>query len=138
MEPGVHLTSLAVMSLMQQLLVDAGVAGFPVEAVQGTYSFSLDALNDNRHLVEHLLGQLPVEFMDDNEKAGHWSFLNAVEDSKGNRWANNHLFVEALVAAGLALGLVEWTRPREEWPDLPGGFPWMTILRSKFGGAYNG
>lgn len=61
MEPGVHLTSLAVMSLMQQLLVDAGVAGFPVEAVQGTYSFSLDALNDNRHLVEHLLGLSPAE-----------------------------------------------------------------------------
>ncbi len=126
------LTPAAVSSLMIACLSDEGAPGWRIEAIEGSYDFSLEAVQDNVPAIQRLLAELPDEFRDTNEKAGAWSFLNAVDDRHGNRWAPDHLHVEALIALGLAVNLVEWTRPREDWPNLPGGFPFVTVLASKF------
>ena len=126
------LTAEAVSQVMIACLCDEGIPGQMVQGVQSEFCLNLEALQLATSRIQKLLAELPDEFRDTNEKAGAWSFLNGVEDRHGNRWAPDHLHVEALFALGLAVDLVTWTRPREEWDQLPGGFPYVTVLATKF------
>lgn len=129
------LTAEAVSQVMIACLCDEGIPGQMMQGIESEFCLNPEALQLACSRIQKLLAELPDEFRDTNEKAGAWSFLNACEDRHGNRWADEHLLMEALFVLGLAVDLVEWTRPREDWPELPGGFPYVTVLASKFAAA---
>lgn len=128
------LTANAVSQVMIACLCDEGIPGQMVEGVESEFCLNPEALQLATSRIQRLLSELPDEFRDTNEKAGAWSGLNVVQDRHGNRWAPDHLHAEALMVLGLAVDLAEWTFPRERWEGLPGGWPYFTVLASKFQG----
>lgn len=73
-----------------------------------------------REDVRALLDTLPEGFR--QTKGGGQSLLNASPED--TQW--EHRETEALLVLGLALGLVEYTLPRELWHTLPGSMPYIT------------
>ena len=73
-----------------------------------------------------MLSQLSDHFME--TKGGGWSFLNACNRGDGKQWADLHADMEALFVIGIAAGKVRWCLPREMWPSLYGGMPYVVVL----------
>jgi hypothetical protein len=94
------------------------------------YKFTRSSLDECRGDVVSLLGQLPEPFM--KSKGGGWSFLNACYDKDQNLWTGEHRVVEALVAIGNAMGIVDYCLPREFWSFMPGGMPYIVIDDAQF------
>ncbi len=99
-----------------------------VEGIVHNIGFHPGRLEGHRDEVVALLGELPTEFMGvERGGGGGWSFLNACNDRHGNLWTGMHLVMEQLFLLGIALGLAEYQLPREMWPVLPGGMPYIVI-----------
>mgnify|MGYP000963997481 CR=1 FL=1 len=99
-----------------------------VEGIVHNIGFHPGRLESHRDEVVALLGELPTEFMSaERGGGGGWSFLNACNDRHGNLWTGMHLVMEQLFSLGIALGLAEYQLPREMWPVLPGGMPYIVI-----------
>lgn len=92
-----------------------------VEGIMCVFGFHPQRLEEKRELVKALLAELPAEF-----KEGY-SFLNLCVTKDGNQWTGMQSVCEQLVVMAIGLGLMEYCLPKEMWPLLPGGVPYLII-----------
>lgn len=95
-----------------------------VEGVVHRFLFRKDRLEENKHVVKELLGELPDKFH--KWGGGGYSLLGAHVDRHGHHWGE-HRSVEVLVVFGLALGFITVPVPRVFWKVLPGGLPYIIV-----------
>lgn len=95
------------------------------EGITRTFVFDPARLETQREEVTAILNEMQRGFFRDT--GGGWTFLYLCEDRHGNLWTGLHQICEDLCCLGIALGLVEWCAPRELWPALPGGMPYLVI-----------
>lgn len=95
------------------------------EGVIITVGFHPERLASHKDGIEEMLGELPDEFK--QSTGGGWSFLNACNDKNGNQWTGEHRVMEQLFLLGIAIGKVKIQLPREVWPALPGGLPYLVV-----------
>lgn len=95
-----------------------------VDAITRRYGFHPGRLEEHSSEIRELLAELPDTFQ--RGHGGGWSFLCACCDRNGRHWGE-HLQIEALFALGLAINAVSFVAPREQWPMLPGGMPYLVI-----------
>ena len=53
--------------------------------------------------------------------------MNLCYDKYDRQWTGMQRSMEALMVLGIAIGKIEYMLPREAWPDLPGGVPYIVI-----------
>lgn len=87
--------------------------------------FHPERLEAHRQDVEELLAELPTEFH--MSTGGGWSFLNMCMTKDGEQWTGFHQSQEQLMLLGIALGKMKYLLPKEFWPALPGGVPYVAI-----------
>lgn len=92
------------------------------DTVQGIFGFHPERLESHREEVKSMLEQLHDNFR--ASKGGGWSFLNMCERADGVHWGK-HRSCALLIALGDALKLTSFPMPRELWPVLPGGVPYV-------------
>lgn len=129
------LTAEAVKSLLLELLftdeeLAADHAGCTasavrVQSVMHNLGFHPQRVADAAPRVRALLTELPDQFR--VESGGGWSFLNLCQNREGRQWGE-HIDCDRLVCLGLATGLLEFQLPREFWPMLPGGMPYVVVM----------
>lgn len=97
------------------------------------FGFHPGRLESHREEVRGFLDQLPEPF---HEGTGDgWSFLNACETKDGEQWTGLHQRMEQLFCLGIGLGIAKYLMPSEMWKMLPGGMPYITVLKEKAGVA---
>lgn len=96
----------------------------PIKAdgITCTIGFHPERLNNHKKEIEELLDELPKEFKDG------WSFLNLCQTNKWNTWTGNHQVCEQLMVLSLAVNKMSYCFPKEMWPILPGGVPYIQII----------
>lgn len=94
------------------------------EGILTTAGFHPERIEVYREEIRAMLGELPGDFQ---PQGGGASFLGACMDRYGRQWANIHATVEQLLMLGLALEMVEYCAPREQWLSLYGGMPYFVI-----------
>jgi hypothetical protein len=100
-----------------------------IRGIAHTYGLHPERLESHRAEVAKMLVQLPDQFM--ASKGGGRSFLNACQTGDGQQWTGFHAAVEQLFALGIGLGMAAYLLPREMWPALPGGMPYLVIDDAK-------
>jgi len=95
-----------------------------VEGVRGQQRFSRERLAQNKATISAMIDRLPEAF---SAESGA-SFMNGCVDRDGNQWTGLQPIVEQLFMLGMAIGRVEYVFPRESWPQLPGGMPFLRAL----------
>ena len=95
-----------------------------VEGIVTVIGFHPARLESHTEDVATMLECLPDDFQ--SEKGGGMSFLNACLDKNGHQWGE-HKSMEGLFLLAIGLGLAQWQFPREEWPSLPGGMPYVVV-----------
>lgn len=71
------------------------------------------------------------------DERGGASVLTLTFRDDETRWTDDPSDVEKLVALGLASGLVSFCAPRDKWPKLPGGMPYVRIEITRHGVKLN-
>ncbi len=100
----------------------------PAEGITMMVGFHPERLESHREEIKALLAELPDEFKSSERGGGGgWSFLNACMDRHGQQWTGLHKIMEQLVTLGVALGLVDYTLPRDMWGVMPGGVPYFVV-----------
>ncbi len=89
------------------------------------FAFHPERLETHREEVTEMLKQLPTQFRESG--GGGWSFLNACNTKDGKQWTGEHRKMEELFMLGMGLELVKYQLPRDMWPDLYGGMPYISI-----------
>jgi hypothetical protein len=99
-----------------------------VEGVVHNYAFQPAKLAEHKLDVAAMLVELPMEFRPvPMGGGGGWSFLNACNDRRGEQWTGMHLVMEGLFVLGIAMDLAAWLLPKDMWPALPGGMPYVAV-----------
>lgn len=75
--------------------------------------------------IEDFLNRLPNTFKMSGGQG--WSFLNMCVDIHGNQWCDDHITMDKLVCLGIASNLVQFFLPRNMWPTMPGGVPYIQV-----------
>lgn len=52
-------------------------------------------------------------------------FFHICRDRNGNRWTDSYQICEELVLMGIALGILEYSLPRDFWSFFPGSVPFI-------------
>ena len=100
-----------------------------ISGIAATYGFNPDSLEKNKKDISDMLSQLPTQF---HQGTGDgWSFLNACDDNKGNQWTGLHSVMDELFCLGLGIKRVRYLMPREMWTALPGGMPYLVVLKEE-------
>jgi hypothetical protein len=95
------------------------------EGIMRKMGFHPGRLEANRENITSMLSELPDAFQ--KKGGGGMSFLNMCNTKDGNQWADLHQTMENLVLLGVAIGKVSYPMPRDIWPDLPGGVPYIVV-----------
>jgi hypothetical protein len=82
-------------------------------------------IEEHREEIHDMLAELPDAFRASNGPGESFPLL--CYDRHGNLWTGFHIIMEQLVQLGIAIGEVEYTLPREDWKDFPGGMPHLTV-----------
>jgi hypothetical protein len=99
-----------------------------VEGVLGMkVGFDPAKITEHEPEIVDFLSQLPPQFLTGPGGGGGWSFLNACNDKNDNQWTGLHRTMDELFLLGQAIGKVQYLMPREMWPILPGGMPYMQV-----------
>lgn len=53
------------------------------------------------------------------------------------QWTDDMSDIDKLIALGMAMGLLSFCAPRDKWPALPGGLPYVRIEITRFGVKLN-
>lgn len=123
-----ELTSKNVDTILHDCLYKNGedTTGYiPVQGISISIGFHPDRIKSHELEIIDMLMQLPVVFR--VSSGGGMSFLNACQDINNNQWTGEHRIMEALFMLGIAINWVEWLLPREHWPALPDGVPYVVI-----------
>lgn len=99
-------------------------AKIEVDGIMNCPTFVRERVNRRRADIIDMLDQLPSGFHADG--GGGWSFLQACDDRDGNQWGE-HPDMERLFLLGMALCVVHYLMPREDWETLPGGMPYLVV-----------
>ena|SRR3990167_5404338 len=102
------------------------IAPVEVEGIISRFGFHPDRIKIHAGEIIELLNELPEEFKE--KTGGGWSFLNACNDKEGRQWGE-HNNMEQLFSLGIAIGKVKYCMPKEMWSMLPGGMPYLVILK---------
>ena len=98
------------------------------EGVVHVFNFVPTKLEEHRDEVTTMLQNLPLAFRPvELGGGGGWSFLNACQDANDEQWTGLHQRMEQLLCLGIAMGLAEWVLPKDMWPALPGGMPYVVV-----------
>jgi hypothetical protein len=100
-------------------LVKANVV--EVEGIIARYGLHRARVEQNAENIKSMLGQLPVEFINNG-----YTFLNMPFNTEGEQWGEQRT-AEQLYVLGAALGLAEFCLPREAWRLMPGGVPYINV-----------
>ena len=92
-----------------------------VDAIVNKMAFVRERVEKNREKIGSLLDELPTKY------AEGASFLEACYDRHGNQWTGMQRTMASLFALGQAIGRVTFCAPREFWPMLPGGMPYLFV-----------
>ena len=99
-----------------------------VEGILHPWGFHRERLEGHRDEIAKMLQGLPREFRaQEFGGEGGWSFLNACNDAQDVQWTGLHQTMDVLICLGIGLGLAEWVLPRDMWPVLPGGMPYVVV-----------
>ena len=96
-----------------------------VEGIMNKFGFHPGRIKASAREIKELLNELPKEFSD----GGGWTFLNMCTTKDGQLWTGLHQTCEQLMALGMAIGKVRYTMPKEFWAIMPGGVPYITVLK---------
>ena len=96
-----------------------------VEGIVSKYGFHSGRIEKYKDKIIEFLDELPAQFH--KYHGGGWSFLNLCNTKDGEQWTGFHLQMEQLVCLGMAIGKVKYCLPKEVWPSLPGGMPYVVI-----------
>lgn len=94
------------------------------EGVVSKFGFNPKKLEKHAPDIKSMLDQLPDPFK--KSKGGGWSFLNACEDKDGVQWGE-HRSIDELLCLGIATKQASILAPRDMWPMLPGGMPYIGV-----------
>ena len=92
-----------------------------VQGINRIFGFHPGRVKEQEAQIIEMLSELPETF-----KEG-WSFLNLCYDKYDRQWTGMQRSMEALMVLGIAIGKIEYMLPKEAWPDLPGGVPYIII-----------
>jgi len=95
------------------------------EGITMSVGFNPIRLKKNEESIYSMLKELPATFQKDS--GGGWSFLQACVDKDDNHWGE-HRSMQELFLLGLATGKVRYCLPKDLWPALPGGMPYLEVL----------
>lgn len=95
-----------------------------VEGITGRFALHPERLESHRKKIVEIIREMPDNFQ--KHIGGGWSFLNLCMDKNGNQWGE-HAGVQILCVLSIALKLGEFILPREFWPSLPGGMPYIAF-----------
>lgn len=90
-----------------------------VESITMKIKFNPNRLKENYDNIRSMLDRLHPNF-----KKG-WTFLNMCDDKDGRQWTGSQADMDKLLALGLAINKLTYMLPREVWPALPGGVPYV-------------
>ena len=93
------------------------------------FAFDPERLPRHRPAVVAMLKQLSPEFF--TTGGAGISTLRMCVLADGAQWGEQP-DVQSLCALGHALGLVEYSLPRQIWSALPGGMPYVTVRDDRF------
>ena len=93
-----------------------------VMGVIHAYCFHPARLEEKREIIKEVLLQMPDNFF--KGKGGGWSFLNLCMTKDGQQWGQ-HNNMDDLICIAMALGYASFPLPKELWPTLPGGVPYV-------------
>ena len=96
-----------------------------VEGLTMKFGLHPDRLESHRAEVVAMLAELPDDFSEGV------SFAVLCNDRHGRQWTGLHRTMEALVVLGLGLGLVAYCAPRDMWPLMYGGLPYVQLVGSQ-------
>jgi len=94
-----------------------------VHGITQRFGFHPERIKEQRPAIKKLLDEMPIEFHR-KHGGGGWSFLQLCLDKNGNHWGE-HINMQDLCVLAIGSGLGEWCFPREIWPALPGGVPYV-------------
>lgn len=109
---------------VSEIFEDCDGGTTPVEGIRVEH-FRADRVEAHRAEIAAMLDELPEAFRADND--GGMSFLTACMDRNGRQWCDSQATVAMLVALGVATGMLSFAAPREAWPILPGGMPYLIV-----------
>lgn len=101
----------------------------PADAVEAkgilhNFYFHPQRLESHREDVAKILVEMPSAFH--RTSGGGWSFLQLCMDKNDNQWGE-HSNMEQLVCLAIGLGMGKYCMPRDLWPALPGGMPYVVF-----------
>ena len=93
------------------------------------FGFHPERLEASRESVAAMLEDLEPIFRHDI--GGGYTFMSMVVTREGVQWGEQRN-AEQLLVLGLALGYLRYCAPREMWPALPGGVPYVVYNPNGF------
>ena len=98
------------------------------EGIMMRVGFNPEKLALHRDEIVEMLNQLPNQFFPVWQGGGGgWSFLQACVDRNEEMWTGMHRTMEMLFLLGIGIDCVQYQAPREAWPILPGGMPYLLV-----------
>jgi len=97
-----------------------------VDGVMGPFALHPDRLKEKDQVIRGLVEEIPVDdYMRDDNGGGGQSFLNLCQDREGKQWTGMHRTMNAFFVLAAATGRAGFCAPRDTWPMLPGGMPYI-------------
>lgn len=103
-----------------------------VESILGhTVGFNPERLEQHRNTLIGFIEDISLTFLPDSEGGGGgWSFLKLPFTQSGEQWCEQVTANEFYMLMA-ALGHARILLPREFWPMLPGGVPYLVFSRKQ-------
>lgn len=96
-----------------------------VEGITTKVVFSVEKVESHSDTIKALLDELPDTFFVGN--GGGYSFMFMPMDKHRNQWGEQ-INAQELMLLGIASGYMHYLLPKEVWPALPGGVPYVVVF----------
>jgi len=101
-----------------------------VEGITSRFGLHPGRLESHRAEVREFVLQLDKRFFP--AAGGGYTFLHLPFDKHGNQWGEQK-DAERLMVLAMGLGMSKYLLPRDLWPSLPGGAPYIMFVASENG-----
>lgn len=99
-----------------------------VEGLQQVFAFDPQKIEMHLTEIKEMLDDLDPEFHEEN--GGGMSFLKMPFTKDDKQWGEQFSARE-LMELSIAMGYMQYLMPREFWAALPGGVPYVVILKDR-------